>query len=357
MKILHTESSTGWGGQEIRILTESRKFIAMGHEVHLAANHDSLILLRSESYGVNPHGTNLRKKTLPALLSLMRTISRINPDIVSCHSSTDHWLSALSRIFLRKKFAIVRTRHISAPIHQNFPTKWLYNSGADQIMTTGTVINNILTSNQFVDSKKITSVPTGIDVSIYKPGNSIDSKQLLNIPSDFYVFGIVATLRSWKGHSYLIEAFKQLSFPNAKLLIVGDGPKMQELKNLVQELGLDHVIFTDNVPNPIHYLNAMDCFVLPSYANEGVPQALLQAMACGLPIITTRIGGIPECSKSYANKIYVQEKDVTALMTAMNSAPSSFSLNDLNKIPYTPNTLDTLYESALEIYRKALKYV
>lgn len=357
MKIMHTESSTGWGGQEIRILTESRKFIAMGHEVHLAANHDSLILLRSESYGVTSHGINLRKKTLPALMSLMRTISHVNPDIVSCHSSTDHWLSAVSRVFLRKKFAIVRTRHISATIHQNFPTKWLYNSGADQIMTTGTVINNILTSNQFVDSKKITSVPTGIDVSIYKPGNPIDAKQLLNIPSDCYVFGIVATLRSWKGHSYLIEAFKQLSFPKAKLFIVGDGPKMQELKNLVQELGLDNVIFTDNVPNPILYLNAMDCFVLPSYANEGVPQALLQAMACGLPIITTRIGGIPECSKNYANKIYVQEKDATALMTAMNSALSSFSLNDLNKIPYTPNTLDTLYESALAIYRKALKHV
>lgn len=68
MKILHTESSTGWGGQEIRILTESRKFIAMGHEVHLAANHESLILLRSEGYGVTPHETNLKKKNSSSAL-------------------------------------------------------------------------------------------------------------------------------------------------------------------------------------------------------------------------------------------------------------------------------------------------
>ncbi len=208
MRILHTESSTGWGGQEIRILTESKKFIEEGHEVYLAANHGSPIALRANEFGVKAYETNLRKKSIGGLYSLIKTIRHINPEIISCHSSTDHWLTALSRIFLKRKFSIVRTRHISAPIHQNFPTKWLYNAGAEQIMTTGTVINQILTSNEFVPSNKITSVPTGIDITNYKSKNPIEAKQVLNIPADTYVFGIVATLRSWKGHSYLLQAFK-----------------------------------------------------------------------------------------------------------------------------------------------------
>lgn len=357
MRILHTESSTGWGGQEIRILSESRKFSEMGHSVYLAANPDSLIFKRAHEYGIQAHATNLRKKTLRGLISLYKTIQLIKPDVVSCHSSTDHWLSALARVFSKRKFAIVRTRHISAQIHQNIPTKWLYNSGADQIMTTGTVINQILTTNNFVSAAKITSVPTGIDTKNYHPDDPLSAKQSLNLPTDTYVFGIVATLRSWKGHSYLIEAFKQISSNNLQLLIVGDGPKMQELKNLVQELQLTNITFTDNVKNPAKYLHAMDCFVLPSYANEGVPQALLQAMACGLPIITTRIGGIPECSENYANKIYVPEKDVLALANAMQSAIDTFPINTLKKVPHAPNTLDTLYQNALAVYEKALKYV
>lgn len=357
MKILHTEASTGWGGQEIRILTESKKFSEMGHEVHLAANHDSLILERSKYFGIPAHATNLRRKTLRGLISLHKTIQMVQPDVVSCHSSTDHWLSALARLFSRRKFAIVRTRHISAQIHQNLPTKWLYNSGADQIMTTGTVINQILTTNNFVDSEKITSVPTGIDTNNYRPNNPLQAKQSLNIPPNTYVFGIVATLRSWKGHSYLIEAFKKISSPHLQLLVVGDGPKMQELKNLAKALKLTNITFTDNVKNPVQYLNAMDCFVLPSYANEGVPQALLQAMACGIPIITTQIGGIPECSENYSHKIYIPEKDIPALAHAMQSALTSFPINTLDKTPYTPNTLDTLYQSALEVYLKAVKHV
>lgn len=357
MRILHTEASTGWGGQEIRILTESKKFVEMGHDVYLAANHDSLILKRAQDFGIQTYPTNLRKKTLSGLISLFKTIRSVNPDIVSCHSSTDHWLTAIARVFSTKKFAIVRTRHISAQIHQNFPTRWLYNSGADQIMTTGTIINQILTANNFVKSAKITSVPTGIDTNNYQPSNPLIAKQSLNIPTNTYVFGIVATLRSWKGHAYLIEAFKKISSPNLHLLIVGDGPKMQELKNLAQELSLTNITFTDNVKNPAKYLQAMDCFVLPSYANEGVPQALLQAMACGLPIITTQIGGIPECSKDYANKIYVLEKDSSALAKAMSSALTTFPINTLDKVSYAQNTLDTLYQKALEVYMKALKHV
>jgi glycosyltransferase involved in cell wall biosynthesis len=80
-----------------------------------------------------------------------------------------------------------------------------------------------------------------------------------------------------------------------RLVIVGDGPQRDALEALVDKLEIrPSVRFAGNQPNVIPWLHAMDLFALPSYANEGVPQAILQAMACGVPVITTDAGAIAE---------------------------------------------------------------
>jgi len=88
-----------------------------------------------------------------------------------------------------------------------------------------------------------------------------------------------------------------------RLLIVGDGPQRDALEALVEQLSLrSHVRFAGNQPNVIPWLHAMDLFALPSYANEGVPQAILQAMACGVPVITTDAGAIAEVAYDEGNR-------------------------------------------------------
>ncbi len=96
MRILHTEASSGWGGQEIRILTESQVFIKHGHEVAIAADINSQIAKRAHEYGVPVYAIQLKKKRLADLLALKKVIQIFQPDVVSCHSSTDHWLSAIA---------------------------------------------------------------------------------------------------------------------------------------------------------------------------------------------------------------------------------------------------------------------
>jgi glycosyltransferase involved in cell wall biosynthesis len=105
--------------------------------------------------------------------------------------------------------------------------------------------------------------------------------------------GIVATLRSWKGHRHLLEAFAGLADRGARLLVVGDGPQREALGLLAGRLGIaGRVRFAGNQADVAPWLQALDLFCLPSYANEGVPQALMQAMACGLPVISTPVGSI-----------------------------------------------------------------
>ena len=354
IKILHTESSLGWGGQEIRVLTEAKIFSKYGHEVIVAADKNSLIAKRAHLYGVKCEGIKLQKKRFADLLSLRKLIKKVNPDVISCHSSTDHWLSALARLTLNIKPAIARTRHISTHVHRNISSKWLYNNGCESIMTTSKSIKDDLTQDKFVRTH-ITSVPTGIDTDIFIPGNKIQQRKSLNLPQKHFIFGIAATLRSWKGHSDLIQAFNLLKNPMCTLIVIGDGPQMENCKKLAKNSSHpENINFAGDIRNIVPYLQAIDCFVLPSYANEGVPQALLQAMSVGLPIISCPVGGIPETLKAYKKAILVKPKSPELLSKAMLKIMKT-SNTDQMKYIYRPFTLDVMYGSSLEVYDKAIK--
>jgi glycosyltransferase involved in cell wall biosynthesis len=354
IKVLHTESSLGWGGQEIRVLTEAKIFSKYGHEVIIAADKTSLIAKRAHLYGINCKGIKLQKKRLTDLFSLRKLIKVVNPDVISCHSSTDHWLAALARLTLNKKPAIVRTRHISTPVHRNISSKWLYNKGCESIMTTSESIKNDLTQDKFVRTPTV-SVPTGIDTEIFVPGNKIQQRKSINLPQKHFIFGIAATLRSWKGHSDLIQAFNLLKNPMCTLIIIGDGPQMENCKKLAKASYYpENIKLVGDIRNIVPYLQAIDCFVLPSYANEGVPQALLQAMSIGLPIISCPVGGIPETLSKYKKAVLVKPKSPDLLSKAMSKIMKTSNTNQMKNI-HRPFTLDIMYKSSLEVYNKAIK--
>ena len=353
IKVLHTESSLGWGGQEIRVLTEAKIYSKYGHEVIIAADKKSLIAKRAHLYGVRCEGIDLQKKRFADLLSLRKLIKKVRPDVISCHSSTDHWLSALARLTLNIKPAIVRTRHISTHVHRNMSSKWLYNKGCESIMTTSESIKDDLTIDKFVRTPT-KSVPTGIDTDIFVPGNKIQQRKSLNLPQKHFIFGIAATLRSWKGHSDLIQAFNLLKNPMCTLIIIGDGPQMENCKKLAKASSYpENIKLVGDIRNIVPYLQAMDCFVLPSYANEGVPQALLQAMSVGLSIISCPVGGIPETLSKYKKAVLVKPQSPEPLSKAMLKIMKTPNTKQMKNI-HRPFTLDVMYKSSLEVYGKAI---
>src|SRR6185437_8156092 len=139
----------------------------------------------------------------------------------------------------------------------------------------------------------VSSIPTGIDPERFAPADRDDARRSLGLPPAVPLIGIVATLRSWKGHRILVEAMTLLAHREARLLIVGDGPQRDALRAQVGALGLaDRVRLAGNQNDVAPWLAALDVFALPSYANEGVPQALLQAMLMALPCVTTDAGAI-----------------------------------------------------------------
>lgn len=316
LHIVHTEASLGWGGQEIRILTEAEGMVKHGHRVTLIAPHEANIRRESESRGLPTVALPIGRKNLRGLFAL-RAWLKANPcDVINTHSSTDTWLSALACATLDKPPPLVRTRHISAPVPDNFTTRWLYNKATRFIATTGEKLREQMMREAHVDAARVVSVPTGIDLARYRPGDKSARRAELQLPQDGLIVGIVATLRSWKGHRFLLEAIEPLR--DARLVIVGDGPQRAALEAQVDSLSLrSRVTFTGNQKDVAPWLQAFDLFALPSYANEGVPQALMQAMACALPVISTPVGSIAEIVEEGKTGLLVTPEDVLSLRQAI----------------------------------------
>ncbi len=319
MRILHTEASCGWGGQEIRILEEAKGLAARGHEVTLACPSAAHIYVEAPRYGVPVAALPIARRNLGGMFALRRHLAQLRPDVVNTHSSTDSWLAALACATLRHGPPIVRTRHISAPIPKNPASRWLYGGAVRHVVTAGEALRRQLIEEAGVLPDRVTSVPTGIDIARFSPGDKRAARHALGLDPDGPIAGIVATLRSWKGHMYLLEAFAKLVRSDARLLVIGEGPMRGPIEAKITELQLGNSVrLVGQQDRPEDWLRSLDIFCLPSYANEGVPQAILQAMMTGLPVVTTPVGAILEAVSDGETALVVPPRDAAALAGAID---------------------------------------
>lgn len=318
MRILHTEASCGWGGQEIRILEESSGLIGRGHEVTVACPAHARMTAEAPRFGVPVVALPIEFKTIAGFRALRSNLAGRPFDVVNTHSSADSWLVALACATLKNPPAIVRTRHISAPVSGNFANRWIYRQ-ARGVATTGESLRRHLLDTLGLDPARVVSVPTGIDTGRFAPADRTAAKRALGLDPGHRHLGIVATLRSWKGHLFLLDAFAQLDRADLHLLIVGEGPMRGPIEEKIATLGIGgRVTLAGQRTDPEHWLQAMDVFCLPSYANEGVPQAILQAMLCALPIVTTPVGAILEAVSDGETALVVPPRDAAALAAAIS---------------------------------------
>lgn len=319
LNIVHTESSLGWGGQELRILSEAQGMLERGHRPTIACAEGSRLYEAAREWKLPVVGLPIGERNLAGIRAMRRWLIRHPADIVNTHSSTDSWLVAAALLGKKARPPVIRTRHISAPVHCNWPTRWLYNRAVRFVVTTGNSIREQLIGDLNCDPARVASVPTGVDPGKFPPGDKRAARRALNLHPTAPLIGIVATLRSWKGHGKLLEALARLRNTSAQLVIVGDGPQADNIAKRVAALGL-----TGRVTLPGHqfpvlpWLQAMDIFTLPSLANEGVPQALGQAMMCGLPVVTTPVGSILDLVTHERTGLIVETGDIAALATALD---------------------------------------
>jgi glycosyltransferase involved in cell wall biosynthesis len=183
-----------------------------------------------------------------------------------------------------------------------------------------------------VPAHKLVDIPNGVDAEVFAPASAADRSELrawLGLPDHTPVVVFVGSLNRRKGLDILMAAWQEVigQCPGARLLLVG--PRDDPVNHFGDEAfsrELDawrstasiggSVVCTGSVPEVSSYLRAADVFVLPS-RYEGMPNALLEAMACGLPSVATRIGGVVDVATHDQHALLVPPEDASALARAL----------------------------------------
>lgn len=193
------------------------------------------------------------------------------------------------------------------------------------IACSNNVYNNFLKYNKHFDRNKIISIPNCInfnEIESKKNKNKTFFKVENNIPPDKYIFGFAGRLVDVKGVDLLIKSFGMFCkmYNDSLLLIAGDGLEKDKLKKLALECEISKsVIFTGYVNNVYNYIDIMDAFILPS-KREGMPVAVMEAMALGKIVIVTKTDGIPEIVKDGYTGIILNDRTEECLLNAMTYA-------------------------------------
>lgn len=296
LRIVHSECSLGWGGQENRILTELLGFQARGAAVHLLAPAESEIYQRTEQAGIGVRAASFKKARYPlTLLQTAAWLRRIRCNVLNPHSSRDGWLvSAAGRLALTP--FIVRTRHIDVSYSTPWASRHAFGTLVDHVFTTSLKITEHLRTVLGLAEDRISTIPTGIDVEKFSPAAVPAELFPSGWPAQGPTIGLVAVLRSMKGHLIFLEAIALLRERGFKgrYVMVGEGPMREAILKQITALRLEgQVLLTGHREDIPNVLRALDLLVMPS-TKEGVPQIGLQALAAMTPVAGSDVGGIPE---------------------------------------------------------------
>lgn len=173
-----------------------------------------------------------------------------------------------------------------------------------------------------LDAARIQVIHNGVDTQKYRPGRSCDElREEMQFAEGDTVITVVASLKPAKCVDNLLRAVAQnkARFPRARVLVVGEGPEDGNLKSLAGSLGIgNHVVFAGIRDDIDAVLRATDLFVLPSRrGTETFPNVILEAMACGVPVVATDVGSVTELVAHEGSGLVIPPDDVDALAAAL----------------------------------------
>lgn len=324
-----------YGGSGI-VATELGKSLAQrGHKVHfityalpmrltgIGSNADSMDYIDNIFY----HEVEMSSYPLfefplyeMALASKMVEVTRYEKlDLIHAHYAIPHASAALTaKNILGCDMKIVTTLHGTditlVGLEPSFEPLMKYSIERSDAVTSVSEFLKRETIENYGVNKEITAIPNFIDTDVFRP---IDSRQLRRLlaPNGEKILVHVSNFRAVKRVTDAIKAFKQVLDKGikAKFLLVGDGPDRSECELLARELGIwQQTRFLGKQSDLAAILSASDVFIIPS-GNESFGLAALEAMACGVPVLSSDIGGLPEVNVDGKTGYIVKTGDVNAL--------------------------------------------
>jgi glycosyltransferase involved in cell wall biosynthesis len=297
LTIVHSETSSGWGGQEIRVFAEMRACRQRGHRLLLCAPPNTRIYEKCAEAGFPIFPINDNRFGYPATIARLAAFFRQQRvDVVNTHSSRDGWIAGIAARLAGVPL-LIRSRHIEVDYPNRLLSRIAFRALPHHVITTSQRISDRLIDELHVNARRVSCIATGVDLSRFNPEVTGTLHRELSQPASVALVGMVSVLRSWKGHPDFLNAAKILA-DQAKpvhFVIAGEGDGRPDITARIQKLGLENRVtllgHREDVPQ---VLASLDVLVLPSTAHEGIPQILLQGQAMAKAIVATEVGGIPE---------------------------------------------------------------
>jgi glycosyltransferase involved in cell wall biosynthesis len=304
------------------MLTEG--LASSGHSLHVVLPPSPVVdgaARRCESVGATVTRLNVRGKTdVGGMVSLARLVSRESPDVVHVHlSSPVEAIPALLAARLGGVRHLVTTEHAPTwfPLarHYSVPAKRVAAGLLDAVIAVSESDAAFLSDHFRVPEALINVIPNGVPGFASLPSPE-DARARLGLPREgAFIIGYLGALEPKKGVLDLLEAVGRCDVPERVLVLAGDGSLSPRLER--DAAGLPFRLATPGrIEDTGAFLAALDLFVLPSH-QEAMPLALLEAMSVGLPVIASRVGGIPEAVQDGVSGLLVEPSDVSRLAHAL----------------------------------------
>ncbi len=330
LRVTHVVPNLDAGGLE-RIVVDLLRFArARGHDPSvICLERPGILADQVESLGIPllcaHKQPGLRFGTVDRVRNLL---IQLKPDVVHTHE-----IGALlytGPAARRERVpVVVHTEHIdnvakSRSLNRQIRNRLLWGlagSFASRFFCVSADIADAVKAYRTVSHRKVSVVYNGIDTAVFASTGDGESMRLsLGIPRGVPVIGTVGRLNEVKSQDLLIRGFARIANhdPKPHLLLVGDGPELQPLRQMAAVLGLaDRVHFAGYQARPEHFLHLMDVFALTSRL-EGMPLAILEAWAAGCPVISSRVGGVPKMITQGLTGLLFDSGDEAALSEAMS---------------------------------------
>jgi glycosyltransferase involved in cell wall biosynthesis len=268
---------------------------------------------------------NLRRFQPSIVFQLARIMKEKGIDIVHCQRHKPTVYGALAAYMTNRNLKVIshvrglnRTRSFKRKLLNGI----VFRRISRIIAVSNAVRDDIVRTNLISNPDKVVTIYNGIDVKAFMDSDLTREEaqtQLGLSDRDAFVYGTVGRLAETKGQEVLLKAFARVyeKYPKSWLIITGKGRLDSELRGLSAELNIDErVVFLGYRTDIPEVLKALDVFVLPSIA-EGLPGALLEAMATSIPVIASRVGGVPEILNDPSLGIMLSPSSTNELASAM----------------------------------------
>ena len=360
IRILHVDSERSWRGGQNQILLLMRRQRARGDDPLLASPPGAVLSERAEAEGFRVRPVAMRGTwDLASVVALARIMREARPDVVHWHAARAHAIGAMASL-LDPGPARVLSRRVQFPVRRSLGSLLLYALPVDRIAAISSAVRGALVRSG-VDAGKIEVVASGIDTAPEPdPAGRLTLRRSFGIDEGAVLAITVSALAAGKGHRDLLRATRAASAraPMLKLWIVGAGPLERELREESLTLGLEaRVQFLGFRTDIQALLHAADFFCLATQS-EGLGSSILEAMSAGLPVVATRVGGIPEIVEEGRTGILVPDSDPVTLAAAMEQMAVSAGLRETMGASSTRRaalfSADRTAEGTYRVYRAAL---